>query len=57
MRQVREADNLATFKCRIHRNCDGLNLLQPKGLPQPWKATALPFSISKVLGIAGLSTG
>jgi hypothetical protein len=58
MRQVREADNLATFKCQLSRNCDGLNFLQPKGLVQALKATALPFSISKVLEIAGRhSTG
>ena len=32
---VRAADNLATFMCRLSRNCGSLYLLKPKGLSRP----------------------
>ena len=34
MLPVRRADNLATFMCRLSRNSESLNLLEPKGLSQ-----------------------
>jgi len=51
---VREADNLATFTCRMSWKSGSLNLLEPFGPHQACYGTALPLPIKRILRITVL---